>query len=80
MYGIYGYRGLSTIEPEGVGIPAAQGLLQILTGNEQLKVEVIPASRMNCTQAGSCFWVSDRGDVTDAAVSPPAAQIQPRAQ
>jgi hypothetical protein len=69
-YGIYLYRGLSTIErgdPDDP--PAAMYALQTATGNPELKVEVVDPTQMrnsrSCGIPESCFLVHSDGTVQE---------------
>ncbi|HSP69228.1 MAG TPA: hypothetical protein VLN48_15985 [Bryobacteraceae bacterium] len=70
-YGLYGWEGLSTIDPgEPAIMPPAQAALRIFSGNDRVKAEVVPGDQLrDCTAPGTCFWVSRRGDVKDAYTS-----------
>jgi hypothetical protein len=72
-YGMYGWEGLSTIDPgESTSMPPAQAALRSFSGNDRLKAEVVPGEQLHdCPASGTCFWVSRRGDVKDA-YTPPA--------
>jgi len=67
-YGIYNYEGLSTIDPAdpetGNG---AQSALQIVTGNPQLKADVVDPLKMSssCLKPYRCFEVSLNGSVEE---------------
>jgi len=67
-YGIYGWRGLATIDPGGdPSMPSAQSGLRSFSGNEHLRVQVVQPDEMrDCNQPDTCFWVSQNGDVRDA--------------
>jgi hypothetical protein len=70
-YGIYGWEGLSTIDPGEPGFFPAQAALQTFSGNDRLKAEVVPGEQLrDCSAPGTCFWVSQRGDVKDAYTPP----------
>jgi hypothetical protein len=64
-YGIYGYDGLSTIDVGDPGIPAAQMVVQILTGNERIHVGLVPPGPLDreCPLTEQCFSISREGDV-----------------
>ncbi len=67
-YGLYGWRGLATIDPgDDPSMPSAKFALQEFSQNERLKVEVVaPQDMGDCKQPGRCFWVLRNGDVKDA--------------
>jgi hypothetical protein len=70
-YGMYGWEGLSSIDPGEPNSVAAQDALQMFTGNERLKAAVVPSEQLrDCSSPGTCFWVSRRGDVQDAYAEP----------
>jgi hypothetical protein len=67
-YGIYGYEGLTTIDPGDPNLsPSARSALQLATGNPHLNVEIVDPSTMgkSCTIAKSCFWVYRDGRVRE---------------
>jgi hypothetical protein len=66
-YGVYGYEGLSTIDPSEPGMPAAELALQVKSGNERLKADVVPPDEMNgkCTVPETCFEVSRTGAIRE---------------
>jgi hypothetical protein len=73
-YGIYLYSGMSTIERGEPGdSPAAMNALQSLTGNPELRVEVVNPAEMkdSCIIPRTCFLIYNDGTVRD--VSPAAA-------
>ncbi|MEN6603209.1 MAG: hypothetical protein ABFD86_12410, partial [Bryobacteraceae bacterium] len=66
-YGLYQYRGLSTIDPREPGMRAAEWALQIATGNDKVKAEVVDATMVeNCAWHGECFFVAGDGSITRA--------------
>ncbi len=71
-YGMYGWEGLSTIDPgESASMPPVQAALRSFSGNDRLKAEVVPGEELHdCSVPGTCFWVSRRGDVKDAYTPP----------
>jgi hypothetical protein len=68
-YGIYNYKGLSTIDPDdqetGIG---AQNALQTMTGNSALRAEInnAPDAASACVIPETCFDVSLSGSVRPA--------------
>jgi len=72
-YGVYAYKGLSTIDPgdpdTGTG---AQNALQVATGNADLKARVVFHDAMTrlCDPSVSCFDVSRNGAVHELALAP----------
>jgi hypothetical protein len=72
-YGMYGWEGLSTIDPgESASMPPVQAALRGFSGNERLNAEVVPGEQLHdCPAPGMCFWVSRLGNVKDA-YTPPA--------
>ncbi len=65
-FGLYGYRGLGTIDPLESGIRAFEAALQLATRNRDVKGEVVPSGQMpaNCANSGTCFQVDAEGHVT----------------
>jgi len=65
-FGLYGYRGLGTIDPLEPGIRAFEAALQLATRNRDVKGEVVPFGQMPaaCAQSGVCFQVDAEGHVT----------------
>lgn len=67
-YGIYLYRGLSTIERGEPGdSPAAMYAVQLATRNPELKVKIVDPQQMGnlCTAVQACFWVHGDGSVQE---------------
>jgi hypothetical protein len=64
-YGIYGYAGLSTIDPGDLGMRVMQNALQLVTLNPAIEAEVVwpKAPLTNCTTTTPCFWVHKDGRV-----------------
>jgi hypothetical protein len=71
-YGIYGYTGLGTIDPQEPGMPAAEWAVQVATRNERAHATVVSAAEMDgsCSFARPCFWVSHDGRVTAGGLAP----------
>jgi hypothetical protein len=67
-YGIYGYDGLSTIDVGDPSTPAAQDALQIATGNDRIRVDVVPPAEVGrgCPALEECFSISRAGEVRPA--------------
>lgn len=65
-YGVYAYKGLSTIDPGDLDTGSgAQNALQVATGNLELKAEVVPseARSSSCTGRDACFEVFNDGSI-----------------
>ena len=65
-YGLYNYRGLSTIDPGDPTLPATQFALQVATGNPGVSVRVLSAGEMaatSCAEPQLCYWVYADGTV-----------------
>ncbi len=64
-YGIYGYHGLSTIDPLEPGMPVGQWAAQLVSGNPAVKVRVVEPSALPALCSGSqeCYWVLPNGDL-----------------
>lgn len=74
-YGLYSYRGLSTIDVGDPGIPGLQDALQLSTGNLKIKATVISNEQMtqaSCPPSSSCYWVYGDGRVVPTAGAVPA--------
>ena len=67
-YGIYGYEGLSTIDPADPNLaPSARYAVQLVTGNPDLTVQIVDSSDMakSCLIPQRCFWVYRDGTVRE---------------
>jgi len=66
-YGIYDYSGIETIEVTATTIPAAQQAVRLATGNENVRVDVVPAEQLqsDCSRPKTCFYVSVDGTVKE---------------
>ncbi len=64
-YGIYGYHGLSSIDPMEPGVPAGEWAAQIASGNRAVKVHVVAPDAFleQCAGSRECFWVLPNGDL-----------------
>jgi hypothetical protein len=71
-YGLYNYRGLSTIDLGDPAVPATEFALQVATGNPGVSVRVLPAWEMAatpCAEPQLCYWVYADGTVLQTPVS-----------
>ena len=65
-YGLYNYRGLSTIDLGEPRVPATEFALQVATGNPEISVHVVPTEEMAatpCPEPQLCYWVYADGTV-----------------
>jgi len=67
-FGLYGYRGLGTIDPREPGVRAIEAALRLETRNPALKAEVVAPDDLPAACPGTdfCAWVYDDGRVVDA--------------
>ncbi len=78
-YALYDVAGLLTLEVPESGVSGAEDAVQILTHNERVQVEIVSATSMasGCRRAGTCFWVSSSGSVTDVSGPHASRAMQP---
>ncbi len=64
-FGIYNYSGIETIEVPETTIKGTQEALRLVTGNELVSADVVPATALgrDCSSARPCFYVYPNGDV-----------------
>ena len=67
-YGIYEYRGLSTIDVGDPTLPGATCALQLVTHNPSLVAKIVLPLDMRapCPRPGTCFWVHADGSISPA--------------